>query len=367
MLVKDVIAAIESFAPAGLAYSWDRMGLATGAPDQPVKKVLATLTVTGDALKAAKRAKADMIVAHHPLIWDPLRSLRSDDAQARLCMAVASAGIACYSAHTNLDVAPGGVNDILFAKLGLTDRAPLFPVEHTSMVKLVAFVPELHLPPIRDAVSQAGAGIIGNYTHCGFSAPGTGTFRPSDEANPFVGGRGILNEEPERRFETLVPKEKLPAVLAALIEAHPYEEPAYDVYPLEAPRSDHSLGLIGALPEKTPLKAFARQVCKALEIDHVRFTGAPGTPVQTVALMGGAGGGSTPRVPAGVDVFVTGDVKYHEAVDAQERGLNIVDAGHHGTEKLIVPWFAKHLKATCKGLRVATYVEPDPFRTVGPK
>lgn len=365
MLVKEIIAAIESFAPASLAYSWDRMGLATGAADQDVKKVLVTLTVTSEAFKAAKRAKADMIVAHHPLIWDPLTSLRSDNAQARLCMAIASAGMACYSAHTNLDVAPGGVNDILFEKLGLTERGPLVPVEHTSMVKLVTFVPELHLPMIRDAVSAAGAGVIGNYTHCGYSTPGTGTFRPNDAANPFVGGRGMLNEEAERRFETLVPKEKLPAVLAALFKSHPYEEPAYDVYPLESPRSDHSLGLTGVLPERMQLDAFAKRVCKALEIAHVRFSGPPSATVQRVAVMGGAGGGVTSRVPAGVDVFVTGDVKYHEAVDAQERGLHVIDAGHHGTEKLIVPWLADYLKANCKGLRVAQYVEPDPFQVAG--
>lgn len=366
MRVRDIISAIESFAPASLAYSWDRTGLATGSPDQEVGKVLVTLTVTSEAVKAARRAKADMIVAHHPLIWAPLKTLRSDDAQARLCMSVAESGLACYSAHTNLDVAAGGLNDVLFERLGLAERAPLFPVEHASMVKLVAFVPDLHLPYIRDAVSAAGAGTIGNYTHCGFSAPGIGTFKPNEAANPYVGGRGMLNEEPERRFETLVPKEKLPGVLQALLEAHPYEEPAYDVYPLEAPGASHSLGLIGTLAKPVALGTFAKRVCKALEIGHVRYAGAGAAPVQRVAVMGGAGGGMTPRVPEGVDVFVTGDVKYHEAVDAQERRLNVIDAGHHGTEKLIVPWLAQFLKSSCKGLRVAQYVEPDPFQVAGP-
>ncbi len=367
MKVNDVIEAMEEFAPTGLAYGWDKAGLAIGAPEDEATKVLTCLTVTRDVLVAAKRAKATMIVAHHPLIWEPLTTLRSDDANAKLCLDLASAGIACYSAHTNLDVVQGGVNDILFERLGLTRRSPLFPAPHASLLKLVTYVPGSHLAELRDAVCAAGAGCIGHYSHCSFSSQGTGTFRPGEHTNPYSGHKHHVNEEPERRFETVVPKARITAVVEALKAAHPYEEVAYDLIPLENVDPTVSLGLRGELPKALMLKTFSKQVRAALEIDHVRTVGDPKRKVRSVAVMGGAGGGSTPHIPGGVDVFVTGDVKYHEALDARERGLSIIDAGHHGTEKWIVPFIAELLKTRLKGLKVTSYMESDPFTVVAEK
>lgn len=362
--VADVIRCVDELAPAPLAYSWDRAGLDIGAPTDPVTKVLVALTVTREVLTAARRAKADMIVAHHPLIWDALDSLRSDDAHARLCLDIAAENIACYSSHTSLDVVRGGVNDILFDRLGLTNRAPLFPVPQAAMRKLVVFVPDSHLVPVRDAICTAGAGAIGDYSFCTYSGPGTGTFVPGKNTNPYVGERGKLHQESERRLETIVPAALLSQVIDAMMSAHPYEECAYDVYPLDMTDPDVSLGLRGELAETTTLGEFSEQVCAQLEIDHVRVSGKQKSKIRRVAVMGGAGGGSTPQVPDDIDVFVTGDVKYHEAVDAVQRGLNVIDAGHHGTEKWIVPWLADRLRAGLDGLKVSTYVEPDPFSVV---
>ena len=362
--VQTVIDAMDAWAHPGLAYSWDKAGLATGHPHQKVTKVATALTITSEVLRDAKRKKADMIVSHHPVIWEPLTTLRLDQGLSKLYTEIVKAGIACYSAHTNLDVAPGGVNHILAKRLGLQNLRPLFPAPQAQQFKLVTFVPESHLAAVREAVSEAGAGTIGDYTHCSFSTPGTGTFKPNDQATPYSGKRKIVNEEPEARFETLVPKTHVPQVLAALMKAHPYEEVAYDLVQLDNIDPVMSLGLRGTLSRPVSLANYAGKVRDALEIKHVRYSGDPKAKISEVAVMGGAGGESWSRIPSGVDVYVTGDVKYHDALDSRETGLNVIDAGHHGTEKWIVPAMADYLKKNVAGLKVASCVEADPFRAV---
>ena len=365
MKVQDVIATVDEFAPPGLSYSWDRDGLATGRVTAEVSKVLVALTITREAFAIARKEKAEMIVAHHPLIWDALKSLRDDDPETSLILDVARAGIACYSAHTSLDVVPGGVNHVLANKLELINLKPLFPVSHARQVKLVTFVPESHLEAVRDAVSEAGAGIIGNYTHCSFSVLGEGTYIPGDQSEPFAGKKGKLNTEAERRFETIVPKVRLHKVLDALFQAHPYDEIAYDLVALENVDESAAMGLRGELAEAQSLQSFAAAVRNQLEIETVRVVGDTRGMVRTVAVLGGAGGSQIAKIPPGVDAFVTGDVKYHDAWTAHAKGLAVIDAGHHGTEKWIVPTLARHLEEHLDNLAVITYMEPDVFKTVG--
>ncbi|MCC6487386.1 MAG: Nif3-like dinuclear metal center hexameric protein [Candidatus Hydrogenedentes bacterium] len=364
MTVREVCEVLERLAPPSLAYSWDRAGLAIGEPSQEVKGVLAALSVTRETFAAAKRAKANQIVSHHPLIWEPMRALRTDDPHTALCLELAHAGVSCYSAHTNLDVVPGGVNAVLAERLGLTALKSLLDVPHAMQVKLVTFVPESHLPAVRDAVCDAGAGIIGDYTHCTFSAAGTGTFLPGEKASPFSGKKHQVNEEPERRFEVLVPSGRLSDALRALLQAHPYEEPAYDVVPLQGVDPAVSLGLRGELPKPITLGAFAAQVRMNLDVSHVRVVGDLKHKVRHVAVLGGAGGSEAAHIPGGVDVLVTGDVDYHDALAAQERGLAIVDAGHVGTEKWIVPALVRRLRGVFPKLRMVSHTERDPFRIV---
>lgn len=362
--VSDIIHAMNRWAPEGLAYDWDKVGLSTGTPEQPVSKVLTALTISVDTVKAAKRAKADMIVAHHPLIWAPVTNLRSDDPKNRLYLDIINAGIATYAAHTNLDVVDNGVNHILAERLDLTDTKPLFPVPHTDFLKLVTFVPETHFRAVHDATAEAGAGVIGNYTHCGFHMPGTGTFKPTEKADPYAGSANTLSYESELRYETPVSPSVLHDVIAALKQAHPYEEVAYDVIPLRNPDPRYGLGVIGSLKTSVTLDTFAKRVRQSLEISHVRVTGKGSSKVKRIAVMGGAGGDSAARIPEGIDVFVTGDLKYHNAIDARDAGLNVIDAGHHGTEKWIAPAIADHLKSQCSGLKTSVYMESDPFRVI---
>lgn len=364
MIIQDVCDAVDRLAPPALAYSWDRVGLSCGHPGDSVSGVVIALTVTRDVLKLAQRARANLIVSHHPLIWEPLRSLRADVPHTALCLDIVQAGMACYAAHTNLDVVPGGVNTVLAERLGLNDLAPLIPVPHAAQVKLVCFVPESHLADVRNAVCEAGAGIIGEYTHCSFSAPGVGTFLPSDKARPFSGLKHTVNEEPERRFEVLAPKAHLGAILAALVKAHPYEEPAYDVIPLEGADRAISLGLKGTLSRESTLNRYAAKVRSDLATSHVRVVGDGPRRIRTVGVLGGAGGSEIGAVPPDVDVLVTGDVDYHDALHALDRGICIIDAGHVGTEKWIVPALARYLKSEFPKLKISEHDEPDPFRVV---
>lgn len=365
--VRDICEALESWAPPGLAYSWDRIGLSVGDPEATVNRVLVCLSVTRDAFAAARKAKAQMIVSHHPLIWEPLRTLRADNPHVRLCLEIAATGIACFAMHTNLDVVADGVNRVLGEAIGLRDMRPLLPVAQAVMVKLVTFVPESHLATVRDAVSAAGAGIIGNYTHCSFSAEGIGTFFPGDAANPFSGQKGKVNEEPERRFETLVPKARLGRVLAALFAAHPYEEVAYDIVMLENADPLAGLGVQGTLERAQPLDSFAEHVRDALKLEHLRVTGPGKQMVRRVAAIGGSGGGQMEAIPHDVDVLVTGDVGYHDALAAQERGLAVIDAGHAGSERPILEAIKRFLAGRLSGVRVSVYEEADCFRWLGRK
>lgn len=362
--VADVCSALEDWVPSVWAYEWDRCGLQTGAPDWRVRGVLTCLTVTPAAFERARKAEADFIVSHHPLIWDPLTSLCPTDPRVRLGLELAQARIACYSAHTSLDVAPGGVNELLAGALGLQDRGPLHAVKHALQYKLIAFVPETHLEKVRDALSQAGAGAIGAYTHCSFATPGTGTFLPGAGARPFSGNRGTLNEEPEHRIEMLVSKARLARALEALRQSHPYEEPAYDVVPLENRDPRIGLGLCGVLPKEISLDAFAVRVREALQVDHVRVAGPKRKRIKRVAVMGGAGGGDIGSLPDSTDAFVTGDVRYHDAMEAMSRDIAVIDAGHAGTEKLVVPALARFLRKRFPKMPVTAYLEPGVFRVV---
>ncbi len=364
MKVRDVCAVINHLAPPILAAPWDKPGLAIGSPDAKVRNVLIALGVNPDVIRAAKQAKANMIVSHHPVIWEPLATLRTDDPHTAMCLEIAKSKIACFSAHTNLDVVPGGVNTVLAERIGLVNTEPLFPVAEAEQVKLVTFVPEKYLSTVRDAVCAAGAGVIGDYTDCSFSGIGVGTFKPGETSTPFAGAKNRLNEESEHKFEVIVLKAKLPAALQALSEAHPYEEVAYDIVKLENCDASISLGLRGALTRSVSLDTFASSVRKVLDVSHLRVIGNAKQKVREIAVMGGSGGGQIGDLPDDIDVFVTGDVKYHDAELAAIRGISVVDAGHAGTEKWIVPTLASYLRKHIKGIGVRTYIEPDYFRVV---
>lgn len=355
--VRDIAAFMDAWAPRALACDWDKVGLQTGRPDTVVTGVLACLTVTPDAFRAAIRSGANMIIAHHPLIWSPLKQLRTDDPQSRFCVEIAASGMACFIAHTNLDLAPGGVNDVLAERLDLQETGPLFPAEHVKPVKLVTFVPASHVDVLRNALARIGAGVIGNYTHCSFQAEGTGSFMPGSAASPFCGTKGALSHETELRLEMLLDSGLLDKAIGALRAVHPYEEPAFDLVPLLNQTSSPGLGRRGLLKKPMGLPEFASFTRKALGLHHVLYYRASKGRVRQVAVLGGSGGGSMADLPGDVDVFVSGDIGYHDAQAAVLRGISCVDAGHAGTEIPIVDVIRRRLRCEFKGLPVTSYRE----------
>jgi len=356
--VGNVVGAMEKWAPPALAYDWDRPGLSIGQADWPASHVLAVLTVGPEAAQAATLAGCDMIVSHHPLIFEPLPALRTDDPHTSLCLMLAERHIACFAAHTNLDLAPGGVNDTLADLLGLVGRSALLPAAHTPQAKLVTFVPESHLDAVRKAVCEAGAGSIGAYSYCTFSAAGTGTFLPGEGTNPFAGKKGELSEEPERRLETLTPLHLAGAVIEALRKAHPYEEPAFDLTVVDVPGPSAGLGVKGKLKKPMSLGEFSEFARQILGLGSVRILGEKSRQMERVGVLGGSGGSHVAEIGSDVDVFLTGDVPYHAALSARERGLAVIDAGHDGTEQVIVPVIARYLRDHFPGLRVTEFEEP---------
>ncbi len=352
--VGHVARVIEQWAPPGAALSYDNVGLQVGAAEAPVSRALVCLDATPAVAEEAAGVGAELIVAHHPLLFRPLRQLTDAEAPSALALRLAREGIALYVAHTNLDLAPGGVSYALADALGLEDARLLQPLAD-AVRKLVTFVPRTHLEAVRLALAGAGAGRIGAYEACAFVGEGAGYFTPGADAAPFLGTAGGGPETAaEARLEVLVDRWQLPAVLGALRAAHPYEEPAWDVYPVGQPHTRFGLGVVGRLPEPMPLSGFLDHVCARLHTPAVRYSGPLGRPVARVAVAGGSASELLPdAVRAGADAFVTADVKYHAYFDALDpRGaarIAFIDAGHFETEQFIVGRIVERLRAHLPG------------------
>ena len=339
--VADWTALIEAQYPLRHAASWDNAGLQVGSGSDPVSGVLIALDVTEAVLDEAATVGADLLITHHPLLFRPLARLTPDTAAGALALAAARRGIAVYAAHTNFDVAEGGTTSPVVDILGLEAVRPLKGQSDTAdeICKLTTFVPSDDTPAVIAALGAAGAGEIGEYAECTFRVPGTGTFRPSAEANPAVGERGERNEVAEDRLEVEVPRSRLAAVIAALWDAHPYEEVAYDVYELLDDRpAGRGLGRIGDLPETITLRTVADRLARELPAPHLRLAGDPAVPVRRVAACGGAGDGLIDDArAAGADVYITGDLRHHPTLDALTAGMALIDAGHYAMEAAALP------------------------------
>jgi len=334
--VADWVALVDGLYPERDAEGWDSTGLQVGDPAAAVNRVLLSLDVTKAVLDEAADAGAELVVAHHPLLFRPLERLTPATAPGRLALLAARRGIALLAAHTNLDVAVEGTTDPVMAALEVADAVPLIPGPAPATVKLVTFVPAADTDAVLEALAHAGAGRIGEYEECSFRVAGTGTFRPSEAASPAVGQRQVRNAVAEDRLEVLLPQPRLAAAVAALRSVHPYEEVAFDVVPLLAVDVDDTgkgLGRVGSLPEELPLRQLCDLLATGLPSPHLRAAGDLDAPVRRVAACGGAGDSLLgAALAAGADVFVTGDLRHHVTLDALTMGLAVVDAGHHATE-----------------------------------
>lgn len=326
----EVIALFEHFYPKSLAMEGDKIGLQLGSLSAPTEHVLVALDVTEEVVKEAIEKQCTLIIAHHPFIYYPLKQILTDTSQGRIIDLCLHHNIAIYAAHTNLDIAPGGVNDLLAEALQLHHTEVLVPTYEDKLKKLVVFVPVTHEEAIRKALGDSGAGSIGKYSHCSFTGLGTGAFLPMEGTNPFIGKQGELTKVEEVRIETVFPASIQRQVVKSMLEAHPYEEVAYDIYSLDNEPNRLGLGRIGVLQNEMTVEQFANYVKECLEVPAVRVVGKLQDRVRKVAVLGGDGNKYWKQAKfRGADVYITGDLYYHVAHDALTYGLNVIDPGHN--------------------------------------
>jgi dinuclear metal center YbgI/SA1388 family protein len=364
--VADVVAHLDAFAPPHTAAEWDNVGLLLGDGADPADRILLCLTVTADVVAEAVADGVRMIVTHHPVLFRGAKRLTASTADGKLLLPLLRAGVAVYSPHTAFDNCPGGINDGLCRRLGVTEGVrPLRPRDGGRECKIAVFVPESDLAKVSDALFAAGAGVIGRYTECSFRLHGTGTFHGGEGTNPTVGKAGRREEAAEWRLEVLVPQNRVDAAVEAIRRSHSYEEPAFDVYPLGTTKSGGE-GRVGGLAKPTTLGELAATAKAALGAAAVQVVGEPGKVVKTVAVACGAAGEFLSDAGrAGADVFVTGEVRFHDALAAEAAGVGLVLPGHYPTERPGVEDLAGRLAGAFPDAAVwASRRERDPLRAV---
>ena len=331
--VRDVLDALEQIAPARFALADERIGLQVGEPSGEVRRVVVSLDPSMAAARFARESEAQMLVCHHPLIWEPLPHLRYDSYKGRVVRELVSAGVAFAAAHTNWDCAPGGVNDVLASLIGLSEVSAFGSASPRSLFKVVVTTPCGTEDVLIDAMASAGAGAIGLYERCSWMTEGTGSFRALEGADPTLGSVGELETVREMRIEMVCPAESVEEVRLALVDAHTYEEPAYDFYPLRSLTGEIGrIGRIGSLASAMSPEEFRLHLDKVLDT-HTLLCSAPDLVVKRVGVVGGAAADEwSAALEAGADALVTGEVPHHVMVEASESGMAIAASGHYATE-----------------------------------
>lgn len=364
---KAIFNAMEKWAPKHLAYEWDNVGLQIGSYNRPVKKIMITLDVLESVADEAIANEVDLIIAHHPLLFKPLGRIDTDQPKGRTIQKLLANQISVYASHTNLDITRDGVNDMLCDALGILQTDILDRTATERLYKIVVYAPASHQEKIRDAWAQAKAGHIGKYSHCTFSSEGKGTFKPLEGSNPYIGSQNELAIVDEIRMETIVPENFLSETVDKMKQAHPYEEVAYDIFPLVNKGSEAGIGRIGRLKEQMSLGDFCEHVKKALHVPSVRATGDLNKKIRTVAVLGGSGEKYAMLAKhKGADAYVTGDMTFHAAQDAKEAGLTVIDPGHH-VEKIMKAAVQKYLQdqfANDELEIITSEVDTEPFQFI---
>ncbi|MGW8188646.1 MAG: Nif3-like dinuclear metal center hexameric protein [Desulfobacterales bacterium] len=365
--VGDFIEIMESFAPVALAEEWDNAGLQVGHRDWRVKTVWVALDPLAPVVEAACRNHVDLLITHHPLIFRPLKSVDFAEPAGRNILQAAQNRLAVFAAHTNFDSVTGGLNDIFAGRLGLTNLAPLVAARSADLHKLVVFVPAAHEQRLLAALFESPAGEIGAYRCCSFRTPGRGTFKPGQDADPFSGEHGRVNDVAEVKIETVVRQRDLSGVIAHLRSHHPYETMAYDVYPLSQPETTVGIGRVGDLTDSSDLRTLALQVKRGFGVDALRVVGDPRMPVKRVAVCTGSGASLVQGfLKSTAEVFISGDLRYHDARDAEAARRGLIDIGHFASEHIFVSALTERLQeyAVAAGFDTsitACGLEKEPF------
>ncbi len=366
--VSDVIKIIEKIAPSMLAEKWDNPGLQVGRKNWPVKTAWVALDPSPDVIAAACRSKVDILVTHHPLIMNPLKCIDFGSVEGNLIQMAAVNRLSIFSAHTNLDSAKDGLNDLLASRIGLKNTRALSGTDSSVRCKFVVYVPVKYETKILEALFETSAGIIGSYTCCSFRSRGKGTFRPGSSAKPVTGKRGEISDVDEARIEAVAVKQDIPAIIAHIRESHPYETIAYDVYPLYEYGNSDGLGRVGELEEKMSFLLFAQKIKERLALKSIRIAGSQELFVTHAAVCTGSGSSLMKHfIKSDAQVYITGDIRYHDARTAEAEGRGLIDIGHFASEHIVVGALAKRLRAMIRkaGFEVlvkACSIERDPFR-----
>ena len=361
--ISEISAWMERFAPKRLGASWDNLGLLLGDPASLIGRLMTCLTVSAETAREAIDEGAGLIVSHHPILFRPVQQIRADREDSAVVWSLAKAGIGVYSAHTAFDNTEGGINDGLAIRLGLSDVRPLRKGEGGSVFKVAVYATRSDRDAVLEAAFRAGAGRLGKYGECSFSSVGIGTFTGDEDTNPTIGTPGIRERVREWKVEFLCPGDRLGAVLASVRSAHSYEEPAIDVLPMHGMPAGPGEGRVGSLDGAIPLGEFAERVRSALKIPAVQVVGDRDRPLRKVAVACGAAEEflkDADRV--GADVLVTGEARYHRAIEARSRGVAMILAGHHATERPGVEDLAELLRRAFPNLKVwPSRRETDPL------
>ncbi|MDR2692499.1 MAG: Nif3-like dinuclear metal center hexameric protein [Dysgonamonadaceae bacterium] len=331
MKISQIIAELEDYAPLSLQENFDNSGLQTGDVSVEVRGVLLCLDVTENVIDEAIKTDCNLVISHHPLLFKPLKKLTGTTYVERCVIKACKNDIVIYASHTNMDNAFGGVNYHLAGKIGLQSVQALSP-KKDCLLKLITFVPKTQAETVRNALFDAGAGQIGNYDSCSFNASGSGTFRAGRNAHPHAGRIGEFHTEPEIRIETIVPVYKKSAILRALLSVHPYEEPVYDFYSLENEWVQVGSGIVGELPTPESEESFLQKLKTGFSLKILKHSPFTGKQIRKVALCGGSGAFLIPdAIACGADIFITGEAKYNDYYDVDNRILLAV-IGHYESE-----------------------------------
>jgi dinuclear metal center YbgI/SA1388 family protein len=351
MILSDLLKQIEHTIPLSWALPDDPVGLQIGNPKQEVKRVFVTLELNSKRMQKAMQKKCGLLLLHHPLLFRPLKRICENDPVQRLTREIIKHDMACYGMHTNIDLHPEGMAKLWAKKLGCVDYQCLMPKPQAGMMKIVTFAPKEHTHAIRQDLSKAGAGNIGEYSKCSFTTSGLGSFQGSDQSKPFVGKAGVFEQEPEERLEMIFPVGRKNAIVNSLHKIHPYEEPAYDIYPLESIRGLAHAVWIADFGKKLQWNEFESRIYNSIKgIPHITTVRPnPKHKIRRIAISTGSGSSFLPIIGGlDVDCYLTGEMGYHIQWEAMERGITVALVGHDYSESLFPETVVSILKPHMK-------------------
>lgn len=366
MYLKQIINILEEQYPKNLAYDWDNVGLLVGNINSDIKNIMLCLEANESIIDEAIENKVDLIITHHPFIFKKLTSIDENDIKGKCIYKLIKNNINIYCMHTNFDIAFGGLNDVFADMLKLENIKTLENTKSETLYKIAVYVPTSHEDAVRKAMTSADAGNIGNYSDCTFNTKGTGTFRPSEGSNPFIGRSETLEIVEEVKIESICEQRNLNKIINNMIKAHPYEEVAYDIYKLENKGKSYGLGRYGNLESGMTLEELANKIKIGLNSKYLRIVGKSDKIVKKIAIVTGSGGDFVKKsYLRGCDVLVTGDVKYHEAQDAIDLGIAIIDAGHFETENIFIDIVHNYLSQRLSDVNIIkSNININPFSII---